>query len=65
MLSPSRHAGDTAVIVMSCQAALHVKYFEAYLSGLERWLREWKIAMNVKKSSAVLFAKAGMRIAKP
>jgi hypothetical protein len=65
MLSPFHHAGDTAVIAMSRQAALLAKYLETYLNGLERWLREWRIAVNVKKSSAMLFAKAGRRIAKP
>jgi len=65
MLSPSRHAGDTAVIAMSRQAALLVKYLETYLSDLELWLREWRVAINVKKSSPMLFAKAGKRIAKP
>ena len=67
MPSPSRHvelalyAGDTAVIATSRQPALLVKYLETYLSGLERWLSEWGIAINVSKSSALRFAKTGWR----
>jgi hypothetical protein len=65
MPSPSRHvalalyADDTVLLVTSHQQALLVKYPEKYLSDLERWLREWRIAINVSKSSAMLFAKAG------
>jgi len=41
------------------------QYLDAYLSNLERWLSEWRIAINVSKSSAMLFAKTGRRIPKP
>ena len=54
-----------AVIVTSCQVALHVKYLEIDLSDLERWLSEWRIAINVSNSSTMLFAKTGRRISKP
>jgi hypothetical protein len=50
---------------MSRQAALLVKYLDTYLSDLERWLSEWRIAINVSKSSAMLFAKTGRRIPNP
>jgi hypothetical protein len=56
---------DTAVIATSCQLALLVKYLETYLNDLKRWLSEWRIAINVSKSSAMLFAKTGRRIPKP
>jgi hypothetical protein len=36
---------------------LLVKYLETYLSDLEWWLSEWRIAINVSKSSAMLFVK--------
>jgi hypothetical protein len=71
MPSPSRHvelafyADDTAVIATFHQPAVLVKYLETYLSDLERWLSEWRIAINVSKSSAILFAKTGRRIPKP
>jgi hypothetical protein len=35
---------------------------ETYISDLERWLSAWSIAINVSKSSAMLFAKTGRRI---
>jgi hypothetical protein len=65
---PSRHvelamyADDTAIIVTSRKSALLIRYLETYLSDLERWLREWRIAINVSKSTAMLFAKAAWRI---
>jgi hypothetical protein len=38
--------------------SLLVGYLEAYLGTLELWLRNWRIAINVSKSTAVPFAKA-------
>ena len=70
ILSPSRHVelalygDDTAVIATSLRPALLVRYLEIYLSDLERWLRKWRIAINVSQSSAMLSAKAGRRIPK-
>jgi hypothetical protein len=71
MLSPSRHvelvlnADDTAVICTSRQSALLVKHLETYLTDLKRWLSEWRIAINVSKSSAMLFVKTGRLVPKP
>jgi hypothetical protein len=39
----------------SHQPALFIKYLETQYK--ERWLSEWRIAINVSKSSAMLFAK--------
>ena len=36
-------------------------HLQAYLSHLERWLTEWRIAINVSKSSAIIFLRAGRR----
>jgi len=71
MPSPPRHvelalyADDTAVIATFRQPALLVKYLETYLSDLGQWLCEWRIVINVSKSSATLFAKTSRRIPKP
>jgi hypothetical protein len=68
---PSRHvelalyADDTAIIATSRKSALLIRYLEMYLSDLERWLREWRIAINVSKNNAILFAKAAWRIPRP
>jgi hypothetical protein len=43
---------------------LLIKYLETYLSDLERWLSEWRIAIYVSKSSAMLFVKNGRRVPK-
>ena len=71
MPSPSRHvelalyADDTAVIVTSRHLAMLLRYLAIYLCDLERWLSTWRIAINVSKSSAMLFAKTSRRIRKP
>jgi len=65
MLSPSHHvelalyADDTAIIATSRKPTLNVSYLESYLNDLQRWLSEWKIAINVSKSTAIIFAAAG------
>ena len=58
--TPSRHielavyVDDTALVVTSKQPVLLVKYLETHLSEVEKWLRDWMIAINVGKSAAVL-----------
>jgi hypothetical protein len=59
------YADDTAIIAISRNQALLVSYLEAYLSDIERWLRIWRIAINVSKSNTMLFAKTGCRFPKP
>lgn len=71
MPSPSQlvelafYADTTAVIIVSRQTALLDKYLETYLSELEWWLNEWRIAINVSMSSAMLFLKMGRRVTNP
>jgi hypothetical protein len=43
---------------MSGSPSLLVGYLEASLGRLELWLRDFRIAMNVSKSTDVLFVKA-------
>ena len=38
---------------------LLVSYLESYLNDLQLWLSEGRIAINVSKSSAMIFAPAG------
>jgi hypothetical protein len=57
------YADDTAVMATSRKPELLVSYLESYLSDLERWLNEWRIAINVSKSTAMLFTRR--RIQKP
>ena len=59
------YADDTTIIVTSRKPMLLVSYLEAYLSNLQRWLSEWRIAINVSKSSAIIFARAGRRFIQP
>jgi hypothetical protein len=71
MSVPSRHvelalyADGTAIITTSRKSALRIRYLETYLSDLERWLREWRISINVSKSNVMLFAKAVWRVPRP
>lgn len=59
------YADDTAIIATSRKPVLLVSYQKSYLGYLEWWLREWRITMNVSKSTLMLFAKAGRRNSKP
>jgi hypothetical protein len=71
IMTPSRHvelaqyADDTALVATSRIPSLLVGYLVDYLGRLERWLRDWRIAINVSKSTDVLFVKAARRIQKP
>jgi hypothetical protein len=66
--TPSRHvelaqyADGTVVRATSGDPSLLVGYLEACLGRLELWLRNWRIAIKVSKSTAVLFAKAARRV---
>jgi hypothetical protein len=44
---------------------LLVRYLESYLNDLQRWLSEWRMAINVPKSTAIIFARAGRRFIQP
>ena len=71
MPSPSHHielvlyADDTAIIATPRKLTLLVSYLESYLNDLQRWLSEWRIAINVYKSTAIIFAQARRRFIKP
>jgi hypothetical protein len=69
--TPSRQAelaqytDGTALVATSRSPSLLFGYLEAYLGRLDRWPQDWRIAINVSKSIAVLFVKAARRIQKP
>jgi hypothetical protein len=71
MPSPSHHvelalyADDTAIIAMSHKLTLLISYLEAYLNDLQCWLTEWKLAIDVSKSTATIFARARRRFIQP
>ena len=44
---------------------LLVSYLESYRNDLQRLLNEWRISINVSKSTAIIFACAGRRFFKP
>jgi hypothetical protein len=59
------YADDTAIIATSRKPTLLVSYLESYLNDLQRWLSEWRIAINVSKSTAIIFARAVRRFILP
>jgi hypothetical protein len=71
MPSPSHHvelalyADDTANTATSRKPKLLVSYLKSYLNDFQRWLSEWRIAINVSKSTAIIFAPAGRRFIQP
>jgi hypothetical protein len=67
MPTPSLHvvlalcSDDTPIIATSRNPTLLVSCLETYLSNLQRWLSEWRIAINVSRSSAMIFVVDGRR----
>ena len=67
MATPSHHVelviytDDTTVIATSRNPTLLVSYLQSYLNYLQRLLSECRIAINVSKSTAIIFARAGWR----
>jgi hypothetical protein len=51
------YADNTAVLATSRKPALLVSYLESFLSDFEWWLREWRISINVSKSTAMHFTR--------
>jgi len=54
------YADDTAIIATFRKPTLFVSCLESYLNGFKRWLNEWRIAINMSKSTAIIFARAGL-----
>jgi len=61
----SLNADYTAIIATSRKPTLLVSYRESYLNDLQRWCSDWRNAINVKKSTAIIFARAGRRSIQP
>jgi hypothetical protein len=67
MPTPSHHvdlaffADGTTIIARSHKPKLLISYLGSYLKDLQRWISEWKIDINVSKSSTITFEHAGQR----
>jgi hypothetical protein len=59
------YADDTALMATFREPQLLVSYLESYLSDLERWLKKWRIAINVSKSTAMLFTRRHIQKPRP
>jgi len=68
---PSHHVelalyvDDAAIIATSRKTTLLVSYLESFLNDLQGWLSEWRIAINVSRITAIIFARAGRRLIQP
>jgi retron-type reverse transcriptase len=71
MPTPSHHiklalyADDMAIIATSRKPVLFISYLESYLSDLQWWLSEWRIGINVMKSTAIIFVQARRSFIQP
>jgi hypothetical protein len=71
MPKPSHHvelalyADDTAFIATSRKLTLLVSYLQSYINDLQRLLSECRIAINISKSAAIIFARAVRRFIQP
>jgi hypothetical protein len=52
------YADYTAIIATFRKPTLLGGQLESFLKELQRWLSEWRIAINVSKSTAIIFARA-------
>ena len=59
------YADDTAFIPTSRKPTLLVSYLESYIKDILRWLSDWRIAINVTKSTAIIFVRARRRFIQP
>jgi len=59
------YADDTTIIATSRKPTLLVMYLESYPKDLQQWLSDWRIAINVTKSTAKIFACAERRFIQP
>jgi hypothetical protein len=59
------YADDSAIVASYRKPMLLISYLEAYISDIEQWLRERRIAINVSKSTAMNVARVGQRFLKP
>jgi len=59
------YADDTAIIATSRKPTLLVGYLESYLNDLQPRLSEWRITINVSKSTAIISARSKRRFIQP
>ena len=71
MPPPSHHvelalyAEETAIIATSRKPTLLISYLESYLKDVQQWLSEWRTAINVSKSIAIIFVRADGALSSP
>jgi len=59
------YADNTVIIATSRKLTLLVRYLESLLDELQRWFSELRMAINISKRTAIIFARAGRRLIQP
>ncbi|GFY15054.1 RNA-directed DNA polymerase from mobile element jockey [Trichonephila clavipes] len=59
-VSTSLFADDSAALTQGVQLNYTIKAMQNYLVILENWLTDWRIAINVEKTQAIVFRKWGV-----
>jgi hypothetical protein len=59
------YADDAATIATFRNATLPISYLQSYLKDHYRWLSEWRIAINISYSIAIILARARKRFIRP
>jgi hypothetical protein len=62
ILFPYKYPNNFIPVILP---TLLVSYLEAHLNDSQRWLTELRIAINVSKSTAIIFARAGRGFIEP
>jgi hypothetical protein len=71
MPTPSHHvelplcADDMDPVATSRRSSLLINYLQAYLCRLQHWLRDWRISINVSKSTEMLFTTRSIQRPRP
>ncbi|GFS50525.1 hypothetical protein TNCV_3197201 [Trichonephila clavipes] len=53
-------ADDSAALTQGVQLKYTIKTMQRFLDELENWLTDWRIAINVEKTQAIVFRKWGV-----
>ena len=59
------YVDETAIIATSHKPTRLISHLESYLYNLQWWLSEWRVAIDISKSTAIIFPHAGQRFIQP
>jgi hypothetical protein len=65
IVTARKKQSDLGLAATLRKPSLLSSYLQTHLDRFEHWLWEWRVAINVSKSTVVLFAKTARRIQRP